>query len=589
MGFRNWLEEIGFPLLDKKAVAGLILLWILVLSVGGCLLVGMSQRLSPEEGEQQGLLPRTLTQTNTRIPVEINETDTVVVPTLVLLPGELTGIPLTQTVQEWIEQNPPTQTPIFFTPQPTAINTQTRAPTATWVIYSFTRIAATSIYRTSTPAPTRTPTLTRTVTVTPTFLTSIPTTHIPTTAAPTQTPTPTITATVTPTATATTTATETPTPTSEIVATPTETITPTLTETLTPTVTETQTPTSTATETETPTPTATETETPTPTATDTETATVTPTATTVSTVIAFSAGFDNPAQGKKLDILRVNQDGKNWVAILADSDQALMGDWSPDGMKIVFEIHGDTSSRLYTISAQGTGKALLANQPDGRNSQPRYSPDGTWIVHTNTFTGRDGGSANVWITPANGGPAFALTSGTHQDSQPDWSPDGKTIVFVRDGFLYQLSVAELNQEFEFTPQSLLNAFLNLFSRSPSSAAGQPEEKITALPKPLFEDRSVQGDWPRFSPDGKYLLLVRSGEIIRLNLSDKTEKNMTVEISGIARTPAWSPDGQWLACVVQTNGENVQDEIWLISNTGDQRVLLELPSEWTEKHRPVWKP
>jgi Tol biopolymer transport system component len=578
MGFKNWLEEIGFPLLDKKAVAGLILLWILVLSVGGCLLVGMSQRLSPEEGEQQGLVPRTATQTNTRISFEIEETETVAIPTLVLLPGELTGIPLTQTVQEWTEQNPPTQTPIPFTPQPTAVSTNTRIPTATWVIYSFTRIAQTSIYITSTQAPTRTPTPTRTATVTRTL--PIPTTHIPTTAAPTQTPTPTITATptLTVTATATATATVTPTPTGETVATPTETSTPTatITETLTPT----------PTETETPTPTATETETPTPTATDTATATVTPTATTVSTVIAFSADFHTD---KTLDILRVDQDGKNWAAILADSDQALMGDWSPDGMKIVFEIHGDGSSRLYTMSAQGTSKVLLPNQPDGHNSQPRYSPNGDWIVHTNTYAGRDSGSANLWITPANGEPAFALTSGTHQDSQPDWSPDGNTIVFVRDGQLYQISVAELYQEIEITPQSIMNAFLNLFSRSLSSAAGQTVEKITALPKPLFADKPVQGEWPRYSPDGKYLLLVRSGEIVRLNMSDKTEKILTAEVTGTARTPSWSPDGQWLACVVQTNGENVQDEIWLISNTGDQRAPLVLPSEWTEKHRPVWKP
>jgi Tol biopolymer transport system component len=541
MGLRNWLERIGFPILDRKAIAGLLLFWILVFSVGGCLLIGMAQRLSPEYNEQLGLLPRTATETMTR---EFSETDSDTLPTLlstpVFVPGELTGLPLTRTVEEWVYQNPPTQTPLFFTQQPAPLSTMTRVPTATWVIYRFTQIIPTSYYRTSTPRPTSTPTVTVTRTITPTVTTVVPTTHIPTTAV------------------------------ASVTSTPTQTITGTGTTT----------PTST----ETPTPTATDTATPTPTSTDTQT--VTPTITVISKIIAFSADFNDPITGQDnaLDLLHFNEESNSVQKILVDSDHALFGDWSPDGTKIVFEVTRDNLVRLFTVSADGSAKSEVANQPEGQNSQPQWSPNGKWIVHVNTHPDRDSASENLWITPADGSAAFELTGGAFKDTQPSWSSDGKTIVFVRGTELYKLDVQELDEESEVTPQSLLNSFLNLFSDTKAAA-----NAVTTTPQPLFDDKSVQGDWPRFSPNDQYLLLVRGGDIIRLELSSKNELNLTGETAGMARTPSWSPDGKRIVFVVHTEGDSARDEIWIVSSTGDTRDQLVLPSELVEKRRPVWKP
>jgi len=530
MGLKNWLAEIGFPLLDKRAIAGLILFWILVFSVGGCLLVGMSQRLSLENDDEIGLLPRTATttQTATRQLLESEETEIVLSPSPVFLPGELTGMPLTQTADEWLVLNPPTQTPLFFTEQPTRISTNTRVPTATWVIYSFTRIVPTSYYRTSTPRPTQTATHTRTPTFTNTATTTVPTTHIPTLA-----------------------------PTSTMTMTPTGIVSPTLTAT----------------------------ETPTPTGTETVTVTVTSTATVVSTVIAFSGDFNDPIGGQDLtmDLLRVDSDGSNFARILADGDDAFMGDWSPAGDKIVYEVRQVDSVRLYTVAANGTAKTLLTNQPDGKNSQPQWSPNGKWIVQVNQHPERDSGAANLWITPADGSPSFVLTSGIDQDTQPSWSPDGKKIVFVRNTLIYTLNVEEIDQD-GFSPQAIIHSLLNLFLRSAATDA-----KINATPQPLFDDAVVQGDWPRYSPDGKYLLLVRSGNVLRLDLNDRNELNLTEGLSGAAREPAWSSDGKMIACVIRSIGEPQRDEIWLISVTGENRSQLPLQATLLEKHRPVWQP
>jgi hypothetical protein len=580
MGLKNWLEENGFPLLDRKAVAGLILLWILILSVGGCLLIGMAQRLSPEAGEQEAAVLPTNTQTNTRaLSDPVIDGTLELSPSPVFLPGELTGIPLTRTAQEVVVLFP-TQTSQVFTPRPTLISTNTRVPTATWIIYSFTRIASTSYYRSSTPRPTMTASLTRTSTPTITITTPVPTTHIPTTA---------VAETMTPTATGTQTSTPTPTMTLTVSPTVTETLTPTLeeaptvipTETIMPT--ETETPTPTSTETETPTPTSTETETP------TSTETTTPTATTVSTTIAFSADFldTDTVQDSSLDLVQVDEDGENIQKILVNEEETLFGDWSPDGQEVVFEIaKDDGTQRLYTASYEGTAKALLANQPVGKNSEPRWSPDGQWIVHVNRNPAVNGGAANLWVIPTNGNPAIALTSSSQEDIEPSWSPDGSTIVFVRSGEIYRLDVQELYPETESGPQALLSLFFNLFTNNTKTAV-----EITALPQPLLDgDPTVLGRWPRYSPDAKYLVLDRNGSIIRLNLTTKVELDLTSSMeTGTARTPAWSPDGQTIAFIFHTNGESAKDEIWLVSSTGDHRRQLVLPPELLEKHRPVWKP
>src|SRR5580700_9337632 len=57
---------------------------------------------------------------------------------------------------------------------------------------------------------------------------------------------------------------------------------------------------------------------------------------------------------------------------------------------------------------------------------PAISPDGTKIAFR--FEGQ------VWIVPASGGEARALTPSGYHASSPVWSPDGSTIAFACDRF-----------------------------------------------------------------------------------------------------------------------------------------------------------
>lgn len=101
-------------------------------------------------------------------------------------------------------------------------------------------------------------------------------------------------------------------------------------------------------------------------------------------------------------------------------------DWSPNGNWILFCTHPFWSfnddqviSNLYRMRPDGSELEQLTfyDDPSMRANQPRYTPDGEWIV----FTMDTGSAREIWVMPAEGGEPMALIKGgihTH----PIWQP-----------------------------------------------------------------------------------------------------------------------------------------------------------------------
>ena len=111
------------------------------------------------------------------------------------------------------------------------------------------------------------------------------------------------------------------------------------------------------------------------------------------------------------------------IALDTDEGSWLSLDVSPDGRTIVFDLLGD----LYTLPITG-GTATALTKGMMYDAQPRYSPDGQWILFTSD---RDGGD-NVWTIEVATGKTKQITKGkSNRYRSPEWTPDGNYIIVSR--------------------------------------------------------------------------------------------------------------------------------------------------------------
>lgn len=206
-------------------------------------------------------------------------------------------------------------------------------------------------------------------------------------------------------------------------------------------------------------------------------------------------------------------------------------DLSPDGKHIVFDMLGD----IFIMPATGgDAKALTQGLP--WDMQPRFSPDGQRIV----FTSDRGGGDNIWTMDLNGENSRQVSDESFRLlNSPNWSPDGRFIV-ARKHFTKHRSLG--------TGEIWMYHF--------NGGKGVQLTKKTNDQKDLGE--------PIFSADGRfvyYSLDATPGaffeynkdpnpgiyEIQRLNLEDG-EIETVISGPGGAIRPTPSPDGKFLAYV-----------------------------------------
>lgn len=106
---------------------------------------------------------------------------------------------------------------------------------------------------------------------------------------------------------------------------------------------------------------------------------------------------------------------------------------SPDGTWVVFasvEItdskENKSVSKLWLVPSDGSFPARQLTNPTAKDSSPKWSPDGRWIVFESTRSG----SSQIWAISPYGGEARQLTTISTDAATATWSPDGRHIAFV---------------------------------------------------------------------------------------------------------------------------------------------------------------
>ncbi len=212
--------------------------------------------------------------------------------------------------------------------------------------------------------------------------------------------------------------------------------------------------------------------------------------------------------------------------------------WTPDN-KIGAVIRSHTEFGLYTLPATG-GKAALVSY-GGYPGQPRWSPDGKRIFHSNEV---DDGSGDwerqsLAVVPAEGGEISTIPIQFDEKMvKPAWgggnevSPDGKTILF--------------------SGQTKKDTSWHWQIWTMPVDGGKPKQ-LTKTPE------SVLNGFPRWSPDGKSIAYVHArddkvystgfGEvnIYTIPVNGGKPKVLTLDSDSVKFCPiSWSPDGKRIA-------------------------------------------
>ena len=247
-------------------------------------------------------------------------------------------------------------------------------------------------------------------------------------------------------------------------------------------------------------------------------------------ICIIPVGEDGTASGELVKIDVPEGEGIGWIMSLAG--------WTPDN-KIGAVFSSPTEIGLYTLPSTG-GKAALVSH-GGYPVQPRWSPDGKKIFHTNNI---DEGSGDwvkhaLAVVPAEGGKVKTIPIEFDEKMiKPAWgggndvSPDGKTIVFAGQskkdtGWHWQIWTLPVD-------------------------GGKPKQ-LTQAPASFIDG------FPCWSPDGKTIAYVRARadkvystgfsevNIYTVSVNGGDPKALTSDSDSAKFGPiAWSPDGKQIA-------------------------------------------
>jgi tricorn protease len=200
-----------------------------------------------------------------------------------------------------------------------------------------------------------------------------------------------------------------------------------------------------------------------------------------------------------------------------DPDFAL----APNGQRTLFSARGD----IFSVPTKNGATRDLTGTPGVDEDHPAWSPDGKLVAYTTDV----GGSQQVAIRPAEGGPETVLTHArTGYFYAPLFSPDGKLLA-VADGEHRLWLIA--------------------------TAGGAP--------RAIAQDKLGEIHDAAFSPDGRWIAYSLSSDSRRRDLyltEVATGRSTRLGDGGsIDMNPAWSPDGKYLYFVSNRHENPVPSE------------------------------
>lgn len=256
------------------------------------------------------------------------------------------------------------------------------------------------------------------------------------------------------------------------------------------------------------------------------------------------------------DIYLMDIDGGNLINLTNHPIDDVSPTWSPDGRFFAFVSYlEDLNSEIYVMNVKTKKRRRLTNHP-GLDRDPAWSPDGQWIAFSSSRARGLFGVTDIYKMDVNGNSLQQLTKTGFTNELPAWSPDSQWFAF----------------------RSTRNDRGDIYTMT---GEGEQLKRLTGT-------RAATN--PTWLPGGKQIAFHNTTQFYLVTPDGQNVKPLEVLPKGYT-SPAWSPDGQWIVCVLEENPEaifrNRDSNIYLIPAAGG--VPRQLTKHAGKDFSPVWIP
>jgi tricorn protease len=293
--------------------------------------------------------------------------------------------------------------------------------------------------------------------------------------------------------------------------------------------------------------------------------------------------------------------------------------WTPDG-KLLFSSNGQAGqprqSLLYVVGPKG---GLPTRLPVPYGSDAMLSPDGRWLAYTPESTlnrtwkrYRGGWASDIWLFDLQTKKSKRMTDWEGTDAVPMWV--GAKVYYLSDNgpehrlniWRYDTGNGQRQQITHLADYDVKWPSLGPGPRGEGEIVFQHGADLDVLDIPANKIRTVDVRVPGdrsglrphlvdvtkfmggfdISPTGKRVAVEARGDIWTAPARDGAPRNLTHSDGSAERSPAWSPDGRWIAYFSDAGGEY---ELTITQSDGKGETRQLTHGSHTFYANPAWSP